>query len=408
MKCRHCGNQLSHTFLDLGFAPPSNAYLTQADLSKSEKYCPLKIKVCDHCWLVQTEDYAQADELFSPHYAYFSSTSSSWLAHAKSYAEQMTQRLGLNSNSLVIEIASNDGYLLKNFVATGIPCLGIEPTASTATAAEKLGIPVLQEFFGETLGKRLAAESKQADLIAGNNVYAHVPDINDFTLGLKSALKPSGTITLEFPHVMRLIEHTQFDTVYHEHFSYLSLYTVSRIFQAAGLRVWDVEELPTHGGSLRIYGCHQADSRPTTNAVENLLRREAEAGLQTLSPYASFQVRANKVKDDLLDFLIQQKRAGKKVAAYGAAAKGNTLLNYAGVKPDLLPFVCDAAAAKQGKYMPGSHIPILPPQAIQQAQPDFILILPWNISDEVRSQQAIVQTWGGRFVVAIPELAADE
>ncbi|GAB1369114.1 methyltransferase C-terminal domain-containing protein [Azonexus hydrophilus] len=404
MKCRHCGTPLNHTFLDLGFAPPSNAYLTQADLSKPEKYYPLKIKVCDHCWLVQTEDYAQADELFSPDYAYFSSTSSSWLAHAKAYAEQMTQRLGLNGNSMVIEVASNDGYLLKNFVAAGIPCLGIEPTASTATAAEKLGIPLLQAFFGEALGKTLAAEGKQADLIAGNNVYAHVPDINDFTRGLKAALKPGGTITLEFPHVMRLIEHTQFDTVYHEHFSYLSLYTVSRIFQTAGLRIWDVEELPTHGGSLRIYGCHQADLRPSTDAVEVLLQREAEAGLQTLSPYTSFQARANKVKDDLLDFLIRQKRTGKKVVAYGAAAKGNTLLNYAGVKPDLLPFVCDAAGAKQGKYMPGSHIPIMAPQAIQQAKPDFVLILPWNIADEVMKQNTFIREWGGKFVTSIPEL----
>jgi SAM-dependent methyltransferase len=390
--------------LDLRFAPPSNAYLSQADLSKPEKYYPLKIKVCDHCWLVQTEDYAQADELFSPDYAYFSSTSSSWLAHAKSYAEQMTQRLGLRSDSLVIEVASNDGYLLKNFVAAGIPCLGIEPTASTAAAAERLGIPVLREFFGETLAKRLSAESKQADLIAGNNVYAHVPDINDFTLGLKSALKPGGIITLEFPHLMRLIEHTQFDTVYHEHFSYLSLYTVNRIFQSAGLRVWDVEELPTHGGSVRVYGCHQEDSRLITDAVETLLRCEAEAGLQTLSPYASFQARANKVKDDLLDFLIQQKRAGKTVAAYGAAAKGNTLLNYAGVKPDLLPFICDAAGAKQGKYMPGSHIPIFTPQAIQEAQPDFVLILPWNIAEEVIRQNMFIRKWGGKFVTSVPEL----
>jgi len=405
MKCRHCRTPLEHTFLDLGFAPPSNAYLNHADLSKPEKYYPLKIKVCDQCWLVQTEDYAQADELFSSDYAYFSSTSSSWLAHAKSYAEQMTRRLGLSSDSLVIEVASNDGYLLKNFIEASIPCLGIEPTASTATAAEKLGIPVLRQFFGEALAKRLAAEGQQADLIAGNNVYAHVPDINDFTLGLKAALKPSGTITLEVPHLMRLIEHTQFDTVYHEHFSYLSLYTVNRIFQAAGLRIWDVEELPTHGGSLRIYGCHQADSRSTTHAVQTLLRCEAEAGLQTMSSYASFQARANKVKDDLLDFLIQQKREGKKVAAYGAAAKGNTLLNYAGVKPDLLPFVCDAAGAKQGKFMPGSHIPILSPEAIQQVRPDFVLILPWNIADEVIRQNSLVREWSGQFVMAIPELA---
>jgi hypothetical protein len=402
MKCRHCRKLLSHSFLDLGFAPPSNAYLNLADLSKSEKYYPLKIKVCDECWLVQTEDYAQADELFCHDYAYFSSTSTSWLAHAKSYAEEMTQRLELNSDSFVIEVASNDGYLLRNFVAAAIPCLGIEPTASTATAAEKLGIPVLREFFNEVLAKRIAAEGRQADLIFGNNVYAHVPDINDFTLGLKSALKPGGTITLEFPHVMRLIEYTQFDTVYHEHFSYLSLYTVNRIFQEAGLHVWDVKELPTHGGSLRVYGCHQADSRPITNAVESLLQREKEVGLQTLTPYESFQARANKLKDNLLNFLIQQKDAGKKVVAYGAAAKGNTLLNYAGVKPDLLPFVCDAASAKQGKFMPGSHIPILPPEAIERERPDFVLILPWNITEEVRSQHASIKSWGGQFVVAIP------
>jgi len=254
MNCRHCATPLQHTFLDLGFAPPSNAYLSQADLTKPEKYYPLKIKVCTHCWLVQTEDYAQADELFSADYAYFSSTSSGWLAHAASYAQTMIERLLLNPTSHVIEIASNDGYLLKNFVAADIPCLGIEPTASTATAAEKLGIPVLREFFGEALGKQLTANHQQADLIAGNNVYAHVPDINDFTRGLKAALKPNGTITLEFPHLMRLIEHTQFDTVYHEHFSHLSLYTVERIFKMAGLRVWDVEQLSTHGGSLRIYG----------------------------------------------------------------------------------------------------------------------------------------------------------
>ena len=404
MKCRHCGTHLVHSFLDLGFAPPSNAYLTRAELSKPEKYYPLKIKVCDHCWLVQTEDYAQADELFSPDYAYFSSTSSSWLAHAKAYTEQMMQRLMLNANSQVIEVASNDGYLLKNFVALGIPCLGIEPTASTAAAAEKLGVPVLSEFFGEALGKRLAAEGKQADLIAGNNVYAHVPDINDFTRGLKAALKPGGTITLEFPHLMCLIQHTQFDTVYHEHFSYLTLFTVNRIFQSAGLRVWDVEELPTHGGSLRIYGCHDHDVRPITNSVEAVLYCEAKAGLQTLSPYASFQARADKVKDDLLDFLLQQKRAGKKVAAYGAAAKGNTLLNYAGVKSDLLPFVCDAAVSKQNKFMPGSHISILAPASLREKRPDYVVILPWNLSSEVAHEHAYIKEWGGRFVVAIPEI----
>ena len=404
MKCRHCGAPLTHTFLDLGFAPPSNAYLTQADLSKPEKYYPLKIKVCDQCWLVQTEDYAQADELFSPEYAYFSSTSSGWLAHAKQYAEKMTHELGLNAKSLVIEVASNDGYLLKNFVAAGIPCLGIEPTDSTAAVAEQLGIPVLREFFGEALGQQLTSKGQQADLIAGNNVYAHVPDINDFTRGLKAALKPGGTITLEFPHLMRLIEQAQFDTVYHEHFSYLSLQTVSRIFAAAGLRVWNVEELPTHGGSLRVYGCHQDDSRSTQSAVTSVLQAEVQHGLQDLQTYLKFQPRADKIKDDLLSFLIEQKRLGKKVAAYGAAAKGNTLLNYAGVKPDLVEFVCDAAQAKQGKFMPGSHIPILHPSEMLNRTFDCVLVLPWNIADEVIKQNESLIKLGKKFVTAVPQL----
>jgi len=404
VNCRHCGTPLIHTFLDLGFAPPSNAYLTKEDLSKPEKYYPLNIKVCDQCWLVQTEDYAQADELFSPDYAYFSSTSNGWLEHAKRYSQQMTEMLNLNSDSHVIEIASNDGYLLKNFVEMGVPCLGIEPTDSTAEAAEQLGIPVLREFFGEKLGEQLAQEGKQADLIAGNNVYAHVPDINDFTQGLKAVLKAEGTITLEFPHLMQLIKQTQFDTVYHEHFSYLSLYTVSQIFLAAGLRVWNVEELPTHGGSLRVYGCHLEDARITTNSVDAILKQEKVEGLQTLETYKTFQNRADQVKNGVLQFLIEQKQAGKKVAAYGAAAKGNTLLNYAGVKPDLLPFVCDAAEAKQGKYMPGSHIPILSPKAIEQERADYVLILPWNIANEVIKQNRTVRDWQGKFVTAVPEL----
>ena len=404
MKCRHCATPLKRIFLDLGFAPPSNAYLTENGLKLPEKYYPLKIKVCSHCWLVQTEDYAHADELFSPDYAYFSSTSTGWLAHATNYAQTMIVQLGLTQASHVIEVASNDGYLLKNFVAAGIPCLGIEPTASTAAAAERLGIPVLREFFSEAVGKRMAAEGKQANLIAGNNVYAHVPDINDFTRGLKAALKLGGTITLEFPHLMRMIEHVQFDTVYHEHFSYLSLYTVSRIFEAAGLRVWDVDQLPTHGGSLRVFGCHEDDARATTLSVTALLAEEAQLGLQSIATYNSFQVRANQVKDDLLAFLIAQKRQGKKVAAYGAAAKGNTLLNYAGVKPDLLSFLCDAAPSKQGKFMPGSHIPILTPQAMQEHQPDFVVILPWNLADEVVKSNAFVREWGGKFVTAIPAL----
>jgi hypothetical protein len=402
--CRHCAAPLRHTFLDLGFAPPSNAYLSADDLTRPESYYPLKLKVCDCCWLVQTEDYARAEELFSADYAYFSSTSTSWLAHAASYAQAMIQKLQLNQASHVIEIASNDGYLLKNFVAAGIPCLGIEPTASTAAEAEKRGIRVLREFFGEELGKRIAARGQLADLIAGNNVYAHVPDINDFTQGLKAVLKPTGTITLEFPHLMRMIEHTQFDTAYHEHFSYLSLHTVERIFSAAGLRICDVEELPTHGGSLRVYGCHAEADRQPTSAVANLLAVEARRGLQELATYQRFQAQANRVKDDLLAFLIEQKRAGKKVAAYGAAAKGNTLLNYAGVKGDLLPFVCDAAPAKQGKFMPGSHIPIRPPKTLVEQRPDYLLILPWNISSEVRDQNGQLAERGTRFVTAVPNL----
>ena len=403
MNCRHCGSSLEHTFLDLGFAPPSNAYLTEADLSKPEKYYPLKVRVCDQCWLVQTEDYADAGELFSADYAYFSSTSKSWLAHAKRYAEQLTHQLGLHSDSFVIEVASNDGYPLKNFVEAGIPCLGIEPTASTAEAAEKLGIPVLREFFGEALGNRVAKEGRKADLIVGNNVYAHVPDINDFTKGLKAALKFDGTITLEFPHLMRLIEDGQFDTIYHEHFSYLSLFTVRQIFASADLRVWHVEELPTHGGSLRIFGCHADDVRQTTEAVRRILQEEAQRGMQTLAPYVEFQPRADTIKNDLLEFLIQQKKAGQTIAAYGAAAKGNTLLNHAGVKPDLLPFVYDAAAAKQNKYMPGSHISILSPQEIIEAKPDYVLILPWNIAEEVKTQlaQDLPNT---QFVTAVPKL----
>ena len=404
MNCRHCKAFLKHTFLDLGFAPPSNAYLSKEDLNHPEVYFPLKIKVCNQCWLVQTEDCVQAEKLFSSQYAYFSSTSPSWLTHAKKYAEKMITELCLNNQSFVIEIASNDGYLLRNFVATGIPCLGIEPTDSTATAAEQLGIPVMREFFGKTLGKQLAKKSRQADLIVGKNVYAHVPDINDFTRGLKAMLKPSGTITLEFPHLMCLIEQAQFDTAYHEHFSYLSLQAVSQIFSTAGLRIFNVEELSTHGGSLRVYGCHQDDPRSTQAVVSSMLQKEIQYGLQDLNTYLNFQSRADKIKDDLLSFLIEQKRAGKKVVAYGAAAKGNTLLNYAGVKPDLIGFVCDAAQAKQGKFMPGSHIPILHPNEMFKRQFDYVLILPWNIASEVIKINLSLKTKGVRFVTAVPEL----
>jgi hypothetical protein len=404
MNCRHCATPLVHTFLDLGVAPPSNAYLTAADLYRPETFFPLKVMVCDQCWLVQTEDYAAADALFTADYAYFSSTSTSWLAHARVYAEKMIEELQLDGASHVIEVASNDGYLLKNFLTAGIPCLGIEPTDSTADVAEQIGIPVIREFFGEALGRSLADRGLAADLIAGNNVYAHVPDINDFTRGLKAALKAQGTITLEFPHLMRLLEHTQFDTVYHEHFSYLSLHTVQRIFSAAGLRVWRVEQLPTHGGSLRVYGCHAEDTRVTHESVAALLTEEQQRGMRELATYLSLQTRAERIKDDLLSFLIEQKRAGRTVVAYGAAAKGNTLLNYAGVKVDLLRLVCDAASAKQGKFMPGSHIPILPPERLAEAHPDYVLILPWNIAAEVKAQHAALAGRGVRFVTAVPTL----
>ena len=404
MKCRHCAAALQHTFLDLGFAPPSNAYLSEADLRVPERYYPLKLKVCTDCWLVQTEQDASATELFSDEYAYFSSVSSSWLQHAACYAQNIIPRLKLNGASFVVEVASNDGYLLRNFVSAGIPCLGIEPTASTAAAAEKLGIPVLREFFGERLGQRLRSEGKSADLIIGNNVFAHVPEINDFTKGLHALLKPAGTITLEFPHLLRMIEQAQFDTAYHEHFSYLSLHTVTRIFGASGLRVTSVEELPTHGGSLRVYGCHANDGRTDHDSVRTILEEERRAGLQKLSVYRNFQGRADTIKDGLVSFLIEQKRAGHKVVGYGAAAKGNTLLNYGGVKPDLLPFVCDAAPSKQGKFLPGSHIPILPPSMLRERKPDLVLILPWNIADEVAQQHSYIREWGGRFVIAAPEI----
>lgn len=404
MNCRHCGSTLEYTFLDLGFAPPSNAYLKEEDLTSPETYFPLKIKVCDKCWLAQTEDYSEANKLFTSEYAYFSSTSSSWVKHAKTYSHNVISEFGLNNQSQVIEIASNDGYLLKNFVKAKIPCLGIEPTDSTAEAAEQLGIPVLREFFGEKLGEKLALEGKYADLIVGNNVYAHVPNINDFTKGLKAVLKPEGTITLEFPHLMRLIDKCQFDTVYHEHFSYLSLFTVVQIFDAFELRVWNVEELSTHGGSLRVYGCHKANTRATKKTVSKLLIEESKRGLQDIKTYLKLQKDAEKIKDDLIEFLIKQKRRGKKVAGYGAAAKGNTMLNFAGIKKDLLEYVCDASKAKQNKYLPGSHIPIEEPNTLYDKKPDYVLILPWNIATEVINQNNAVFDWGGKFVTLIPNL----
>lgn len=404
MKCRHCHAPLEHVFLDLDFAPPSNAYLEKVDLKSPELYFPLKLLVCDKCWLVQTEDYAKADELFNNDYAYFSSISKSWLDHSLAYFEFVMNQFSLNENSYVIEIASNDGYLLKHFLNKGIPCLGIEPTASTAAAAEKLGIPVIRDFFGVPLAQKLVDEKSNADLIIGNNVFAHVPDINDFTKGLKKILKPDGLITLEFPHLMRLIEDVQFDTAYHEHFSYLSLNTVSNIFQSQGLRIWDIEEIKTHGGSLRVYGCHDNSRRVNSDRVTEMIERESKNGLLDITTYQGFQARVEKVKNALISFLIEQKNAGKSVAAYGAAAKGNTILNYAGIKTNLLPYVCDSAPSKQNKFMPASHIPILSPEVLMERKPEYIIILPWNIADEVMNEYSFVKEWGAKFVTAVPEL----
>ncbi|NOX40032.1 MAG: class I SAM-dependent methyltransferase [Alphaproteobacteria bacterium] len=404
MNCRHCCAPLSDVFLDLGNAPPSNAYLTAETLRMPEMTFPLKLFVCSQCRLVQTEDYADADMLFQSDYAYFSSTSKSWLSHAAEYCTMISQRLGLSKDSFVIEIASNDGYLLKNFVTDGTPCVGIEPTGDTATFAESLGVPVIREFFGEALGRKLADEGQQADLVIGNNVYAHVPDINDFTKGITAVLKPEGICTLEFPHLMRLVEFSQFDTVYHEHYSYLSLIAVSKIFTAAGLRVFDVEEISTHGGSLRVYGCREGATIATLPNVARVMSAECERGMETDEFYRSFQQSADRVKNDLLGFLLEQKKLGKTVSAYGAAAKGNTLLNYAGVKPDLLGVVYDAAKAKQHKFMPASHIPIRPPSELPASRPDYIVVLPWNIFAEVEQQLAPLHALGTRFVTAVPEL----
>lgn len=395
---------MDHSFLDLGFAPPSNAYLVPSQLQEPEMAFPLKLRVCEQCWLVQTEDYAKADQLFTKDYAYFSSTSSSWLEHAKIYSEMIIQRLSLSPESFVLEIASNDGYLLKNFLTRQIPCLGVEPTESTAAAAEAIGVPVLRAFFGVATAKEIMAKNSAADLICGNNVYAHVPDINDFTAGLKIALKPLGTINLEFPHLLRLVEKNQFDTVYHEHYSYLSLTAVNNIFKHVGLRIYDIEELVTHGGSLRIYGCHDDDTKPTSAQVGDLLKKESDSGLLSFELYQKMQDKAHQLKNDFVGFLLEQKKNKKSVAAYGAAAKGNTLINYAGVRPDLISFVCDAAPAKQGKFMPGSHIPIYHPSELARRKPDFVIILPWNIANEVTQQYSYVKDWGAQFVVAVPEL----
>ena len=372
MRCRHCKKEVSLPLVDLGRQPSSNAYLSADLLGAPETTHPLRAFVCEHCWLVQTEDFAAPAELFVHDYAYFSSTSTTWCEHAREYVSHIVDRLHLGSEHFVVEIASNDGYLLRHFVGRGIPCLGIEPTASTAAAAQKLGVPTLREFFCADLARRLAEEGRRADLIIGNNVFAHVPDINDFARGLAVLLKPGGTITLEFPSLRILVEHTLFDTIYHEHFSYLSLAAAESLLRAAGLRVWDVKECDTHGGSLRVYGCHTNDPRPTSDRVRAMLADEQAAGLHASHAYRGFQARAERIRDDLRSFLKAERAQGRRVAAYGAAAKGNTLLNFAGIGPDLLPYVCDAARSKQGMFLPGIRIPIMPPEHLESDQPDTV------------------------------------
>jgi len=405
MNCRHCLSPIRLSLIDLGSAPPSNAYLTHVTLRRPEKWFPLKVVVCESCWLVQAEAYSRAAELFNVEYAYFSSFSSQWLRHAETYVREMAERFDLNDKSFVVEVASNDGYLLQYVKDRGIRCLGIEPTASTAAVSRLKGIDMIEEFFGVELAIRLAADGKQADLMAANNVLAHVPDINDFAKGFSILLKPHGVATFEFPHLINLIKEAQFDTIYHEHFSYLSLNTVNTIFAANGLSAFDVEEHPTHGGSLRVFAQRaETGQHPRTDRLRDLMDKEFRAGMNSKVFYADLQAKAEKVKDDFLAFLIGARRSGKKVAAYGAAAKGNTLLNFAGVRPDLLSFVADKNPAKQGKFMPGSRIPIVDEGHLRKEKPDHIVILPWNLRNEVTNQLDYIREWGGKFVTAVPGL----
>lgn len=405
MKCRHCASELKLPLLDLGSAPPSNSYLTECSLHAPEKWFPLRVLVCEQCWLVQTEDFAQANELFDADYAYFSGFSTSWLAHSERYVDDMAGRFGLGAQSHVVEVAANDGYLLQYVKASGIPCTGVEPTSSTAAAARAKGIPIVEEFFSVRLAQILVANGKQADLTVANNVLAHVPDINDFVAGFAILLKEHGVATFEFPHLLKLLAETQFDTIYHEHFSYLSLTAVQRIFAANGLQVFDIEELSTHGGSLRVYA-QRADTgrNAESQRIVQVLAVEKASGMLNAEHYRDFQARADRIKYELTCFLLAAKRDGKRVAAYGAAAKGNTLLNYAGIRADLIDFVVDRNPAKQGKYMPGSRIPISSEDRLQQAKPDYVLILPWNLKPELEVQLAYVNDWGGRLVTAIPHL----
>jgi hypothetical protein len=404
LSCRFCHQELARTFVDLGSTPLANSYLRNEEEITTEKSYPLHARVCENCFLVQVEDVVPAEDIFSD-YAYFSSYSSSWVEHARLYAEQLTEKLDLGSSSLVAEIASNDGYLLKHFVAKGIPVLGIEPAANVAKAAEKVGVRTEVAFFGVETATRLANEGFKANLMAANNVMAHVPDINDFIGGVPILLSEEGVFTIEFPHLLNLIEKTQFDTIYHEHYSYLSLLTVGKILSAHGLRVFDVEELPTHGGSLRVYACHNGAKKfAETERLHALRQKEAAADLNTVSAYQNFTPRVEKVRDDLLTFLKKAKDDGKKVAGYGAAAKGNTLLNYCGVGSELIEFVVDRNPEKQDTLLPGSHIPVFAPEKIFAEKPDYVLVLPWNLADEISKDMADIKAWGGEFVIPIPAL----
>lgn len=405
MKCRHCGSDVSHVLVDLGTAPPSNAYLTKMALKRPEKYFPLRVLVCESCWLVQAEAYSRAAELFNEEYAYFSSFSTEWLEHSKRYVEEMTVRFELGSSSTVAEVAANDGYLLQYVKEKSIGCYGIEPTASTANAARQKGIEIVQDFLSMSLAQQLRSQGKTADLVVANNVLAHVPDINDFSNACRLLMKPNGIFTCEFPHLMNLISQHQFDTIYHEHFSYLSFGTVINIFAKNGLNVFDVEELGTHGGSLRVYAQpSDTGSHLVSNRVEDLLSREVSAGMASIAFYQGFQAHAEKVKNEFLSFLIEQKKLGKVVVGYGAAAKGNTLLNFAGVKSDLIRYVVDRSPHKQNKFMPGSRIPIVSEDQLKLDKPDYVVIFPWNISYEVKTQLSYLTRSGTKFVVAVPNL----
>jgi SAM-dependent methyltransferase len=402
--CMFCGRPLHHTFVDLGMSPLCESYVPREKLNHMEPFYPLHAYICDGCFLVQLQEYVSPEEIFGE-YAYFSSFADSWVEHMKQYAEMISERLGLGRDSLVIEVASNDGYLLQHFIRKGIPVLGIEPAANVASVATAKGVPTLVKFFGERTAREIVAQGRQADLLCGANVLAQVPDVRDFVKGLKLLLKPGGVITVEFPHLMRLMAGNQFDTIYHEHFSYLSFLTAERIFAALGLVLFDVDELPTHGGSLRIYARHvEDDAKRVTDRVEGLRRQEAEAGLLRLETYASFGEQVKETKRKLLDFLIQAKRAGRTIAGYGAPGKGNTLLNYCGIGTDFIDFTVDRNPYKQGKFLPGTHIPIFPPEKLDEARPDYVLILPWNFQAEIRHQMAHIRRWGGRFVVPIPEV----